>query len=230
MKRVQDQRIWLAGGALIALVVVAISWLVLIGPKLSSASDLDDQALMSRQQNEALQTRTDSLKAKSTQLSRYTSSLTAALASLPYDSGLPAFTRQLDAQAKAEGVTVDSLAVGAVVPVETAAPAATTSGDAGTSGTPAPAPAATGGMFSMQATVLSSGPLRRQLAFIRMIRTVGPRQVLITGVQVTPGTGAKANSVDRAAALTTQMTIFVAPKTTAQIRQLNKLASGDLGR
>lgn len=230
MKRVQDQRIWLAGGALIALVVVAISWLVLIGPKLSSASDLDDQALVSRQQNEALQTRTDSLKAKSTQLSRYTSSLTAALASLPYDSGLPAFTRQLDAQAKAEGVTVDSLAVGAVVPVQPAAPAATTSGDASTSENPAPPAAATGGIFSMQATVLSSGPLRRQLAFIRSVRTVGPRQVLITGVQVTPGIGAKANSVDRVAALTTQMTIFVAPKTPAQIRQLNKLASGDLGR
>lgn len=232
MSRLQDQRVWLVGGALAAVLLVAVSWLLFVGPQLSSAGDLSDQAAMSRQQNDALQAETDVLRAKSAKLPKYTSSLKAALASLPYDSGLPAFTRQLNAQGKASGVTVDSVVVGGVAPVAGAATGAAAAGTAPASaGAAAPAaPAATGagGLFSLQVTVQSSGSLTQQLAFLRTVRTVGPRQALITAAQFTPSAGAKTQSINRSTSLTTQMTIFVAPQSPAQIRQLDKLARGDL--
>lgn len=228
MRRLRAPRIWLVGGALVATLLVALSWLMLIGPKLSEAHDLYAQSAASRQQNDVLRAKTSSLKSKSTKVTRYTSALKAALASLPYDSGLPAFTRQLSSQGKANDVNVTSVVVGGVTPVVSAAPVEGATGTAPT--TAAPATTDTQGAFSLAVTVESRGSLKNQLAFLRTVRTVGPRQVLITATQISPGTGAKESSVDRAAILATQLTIFVAPQSPTRIRQLNKLASGDLER
>lgn len=223
--RLDDQRLWLIGAAFLAAIILLVSWLALISPTLSAASDLDSQAIASRQQNDALVAKTKVLQAKRAQLPRYTSSLRAALAAIPYDSGLPAFTRQLNAQGKANGIDISSVAVGGVTPAETS----TTSSDAAT-GTGQPvAPMPADGLFSMQLTVQSSGSLTDQMAFLTAVRTLGPRRALITAMQVSPGTGAKAASVNRSASFTTQLTVFSAPRSPDQIRRLNKLVSGDLG-
>lgn len=225
MERLQSARVWLAGGTLVGLVIVAVSWVVFVGPQLSSASDLKDEAAATRQTNEQLRRKVDSLEFKSTKLPTYTSSLEKALAALPYDSGLPAFTRQLNRQGRANGVTVDSVTVGGITPVAGVGAPATTgsaSPSAGSSTTTA------AGAFSMQVTLQSNGPLHGQLAFLKQVQS-GPRRALITSEQVTPGTGSKRASVDGQASLTTQLTIFSAPQTPVQIRELKKLLAGDLG-
>jgi hypothetical protein len=70
--------------------------------------------------------------------------------------------------------------------------------------------------------------LPRQLAFLQQVQA-GPRRALITSTQVTPGTGSKQASVDSQASFSTQLTVFSAPQTPAQIRQLKKLLAGHLG-
>jgi hypothetical protein len=71
--------------------------------------------------------------------------------------------------------------------------------------------------------------LSGQLAFVRDIQVAGPRRALITGTQITPGAGSKTTSIEQSSTFTTQLNIFSAPRTPAEIRQLQKLLSGDLG-
>ena len=94
-----DPRTWLIGGVVTALLVVLLGWLILIGPE--------------------LRIKVASLKAKSAKSDQYAATLRQAEAALPYDSGLPAFTRQLNAEALAAGVDLGSLVVSGVTPVET---------------------------------------------------------------------------------------------------------------
>ena len=121
MTRFQDKRVWLGGGALGAVLILALGWSMFIGPELSSASGLHDQATATGQENSVLALKVKSLQLKSTQLKRYTTALREALYALPVDSGLPAFTRQLTAQAKADKVEVSSVAVGGITPVTSTA-------------------------------------------------------------------------------------------------------------
>lgn len=244
MERFQSKRVWLGGGAVAALLVVAVGWFMFIGPELSSAGDLRAQATETRQQNSVSQAKVKALQVKSTQLAKYTGALKAALSAVPADSGLPAFTRQLSAQASALRVSVGSVVVGGVSAVTDAASAAATTPTAGTTGaasdssttTAAPATSvaptsvsAAGSLFAVQVTVTSSGTLAHQLEFLKDIRTAGPRRALITSVQVAPGTGTSAASIDGSTAFTTQLTIFSAPQSPAQLAALKKLLSGKIG-
>jgi hypothetical protein len=240
MDHLQNKRFWLGGGAIAALLIVALGWFMFIGPERSSASDLRSQAAATRQQNALLQLSVTSLQKKSTQLSRYTSSLKTGLSALPFDSGLPAFTRQLSAQAKAHQVSVTSVVVGGITAIAAGgtagAPAATSATDptssAPTTSTTTPTVGtntATGGLYSVQVTVQSTGTLARQLAFINDIRTAGPRRAMVNSAQLTPGVGAKESSIDGLAAVTTQLTVFSAPQPPAKIAALNKLLRGKIG-
>lgn len=236
MKRFQNRRVWLGGGGFAAVLIVAIGWFMFIGPELASTRELRDQAAATRQENSVLQLKVKSLQVKSGQLSRYTTELRAAALALPADSGLPAFTRQLSTQAAANRVTLTSVAVGGISAAAGAAPPVAPAGEttpteaapAATTPTGA-APAAAAGLVAVQLTVQSNGTLAHQLAFLADVRLAGPRRALVTASQITPGVGAGASSIDGASSFSTQLTVFSAPQTPAQIAQLKKLLSGDIG-
>ncbi len=247
MKRLQNKRVWLGGGAGAALLIIAVAWFMFIGPELSSASALQSQAAATRQQNAVLQAKLGELQVKSSKITKYTASLKAALSALPYDSGLPAFTRQLSAQARVDEVAISGVVVGSVSAVVAAAPAVGGVAPAVAGAAPAaPAPAtptdttgatpttpigptsAAGSLYSVLVTIESKGTLVHQLGFLHDVRTAGPRRVLITSSQIVAGAG-KGGSIDRAAVFTTQLTIFSAPQSPAQVVQLNKLLSNKIG-
>ena len=241
MSQFENRRVWLGGGGVVALLIIAVAWFMFISPERSSVSDLNAQAAATRQQNATLQSKVKALQVKSGQISKYTASLKAALTALPFDSGLPAFTRQLSAQGTSNDVHVTSVVVGGVTSVNsatatapaddsstsTAAPAATTTPTA----TPTSATAATpaGGLFSVAVTVQSEGTLEHQLAFLKDIQTAGPRRALISASQIAPGTGAKGGSIDGSSQFTTSITVFSAPQTPDQVAQLTKLLAGKIG-
>ena len=238
MERLQDKRVWLAGGAVGAVLITAIGWFMFIGPELSSTSALHAQAAATLEQNNILQLKLKSLEVKRTQLGKYTASLKQALLSLPMDSGLPAFTRQLTAQATASGVHLVSVSAGAVSPVVAAAPVATDTTSPSAAPSPAPtssegalppAPTVAGGLFSMQVTVQSDGSLAHQLAFINAIRTAGVRRALVTSTQAAPDAKAAEASIDQQSTFNTQVTIFSAPQSPTQAAQLDALLSGKIG-
>jgi len=221
MRRLQDAPFWLVGGAVTAVLIVAVSWVMFIGPELSSAKKLHAETTASNQWNRTLQAKARTLEDKSTHVAQYTSSLRRSQAAIPYDSGLPAFTLQLNAQAKAHKVSVTSVTVGAVT--EIVPPA----GGAATGSTP---PASDGKLYSMQVTVQSEGSFENQLAFLEAIRSTGARRALVTGVQASSGGGARTTaSIDGSASFSAQMDVFSAPQPPAQIARLGKLLRGELG-
>jgi hypothetical protein len=234
MNRLQNKRSWLVGGALGALLIIATAWFVLIGPKLSATSDLQTQTTQTKQDNVALQAKVSSLKQKSRLLGRYTAALRSASAALPADSGLPAFTRQLSGQAKADSVDVSAIMVAGVSAVTTAAstdpvPSTDTATDSSASATTSAPATAAGGLFQIQVTVTSRGTMAHQLAFLDDIRTTGPRRALITSIQLTPGVATSTAASTSAVTLTSQLTIFSAPRSAAEITELKKLLSGNIG-
>ena len=178
MDRFQDRRLWLAGGALAAVLVLAVAWLMFIGPELSSSDSLRSQAATTRQQNAILSARVAGLRARSTHVHTYSAALARTLEALPPDSGLPAFTREVSTHAAATGVHVQSVVVGGIVPrrrpVGGAAPTAPSSCGTRRSGTAATTRHGCGGRNSAGRPLAISVTLQWTGALAQQLRLPGP--------------------------------------------------------
>lgn len=231
-----DKRVWLGGGAVVAVLIMVAGWFIAIHPQLSAASSDRDQTAAAAQQNLVLQTRNDALEDKNGDLGALQAGLSAALAQLPSDGGLPAFTRQLTAQATAAGVVLTSVVVGAAAPVAAVAGQTATSTTAQVSPaagattaatTPAAAaPAASTGLVQMTITLGATGLGRHDLAFLRAIQWNGPRRALVTAVQLAPTAGSTGAGIDGPCNLSATLTIFSAPLSPSAQADLEKLLSG----
>jgi hypothetical protein len=210
----QDKRVWLGGGAFVAVLIAVVSWFMVISPELSSATSLRSQATDADFQNSLTQAKVSKLKLQADHPGKLTTSLQTALNALPKASGLPAFTRQLNAQATGTDVRVVSIVIGAIAIANATAPAATapdaTAPAAAPGATAGPASAA-GSVFAIPVTVVSTGDLIPQLRFLKSIQGLGPRRALVTSTQFAPAGNVQTASVDRAAKLTVQLTVFSAP-------------------
>jgi hypothetical protein len=211
MDALQNKRTWLGGGIVLAVVIVAASWLMLISPRLSDASSLRGNASSAETQNFVLQSKLARLKKQNENIAELRASLRSSLDQLPVDSGLPDFTRQLSAQAAANHVSVSSVSIGSIAPAQ------------GSSG----ASAAAGAVYSVQVTLISDGTYLHQLSFLKAIQVEGPRRALVGTTQFAAGSGGSSGSLDPSSTMTTQLTIFSSPVTPAVQAQLEKELSGD---
>lgn len=222
-----NKRAWLGGGAVVAVLIVLAGWFLVIDPELSAASANRDQTASSNQQNQALQIRNNVLQEKNNDQGALQAGLAAALAQLPSDGALPAFTRQLSAQANAAGVVLTGVIIGAATPVvatggQTAAAAglgstaATTSAAAPATTAAAAPPATSAGLVQMTITLNATGLGRDDLAFLRAIQWNGPRRALVTAVQLVPTapTGATSSSPTTSSPTTARPTTSTAKPTT----------------
>jgi Tfp pilus assembly protein PilV len=232
--RLQDRRLWLGGGAVIAVLILVVAWFGFINPQLTSTASLRDQTDSAQQQNNVLQSKNNKLKKENDDVATLRAGLAAALAALPSDGGLPAFTRQLSAQATANSVTLTSVIVGAVTPVAgaagAAAPAAATDAS---SAAPAPAAApagvtplaSTSSLVQIPVSLVASGLGKNDIAFLKAIQVTGPRRALVTASQLAPSGGA-ATGIDGPCTLTLTLTVFSAPLTPDAQAALQKLLTG----
>lgn len=218
MDAVQEKRLWLGGGAMAAVVVAAAGWFMLISPELSSASSLHQQTDAAQLQNSMLQAKTAKLKEQSDNLTALTATLRAAVDALPLDNGLPDFTRQVSAQAKAAKVSLSGISVGTIGPAALGA-AAAVPGAAGD-------PSAVGKLYSIPITMIANGSYAHELQFLKELQTTGPRRALVTSTQFAPGAGSQVASIDGSATMTVQLTIFAAPRTPQAAAQLAKQLNG----
>ena len=216
-----DRRVWLGGGVIAAVLIVVVSWLLLIGPELSSASQLRSQAASTDLQNTATQAKNAALARQSRDISTLKSAFQRALEALPPDSGLPALTEEMARLAEQTGVHLSSINVGAV------AAAGSTSSTAVGADAGAPATKATGAaQYSIPVTVVSTGRFAQQAAFLKALEN-GPRRTLVTSTQVTAFGGSHVASVDGSTNVATQLTVFCAPMSRSQLAKLTKiLAAG----
>ncbi|MEP7177607.1 MAG: hypothetical protein ABI775_00815 [Pseudonocardiales bacterium] len=226
-----DKRFWVGGGAVAAVLLIVAGWFGAISPQLSGASSLRNQSDSVQQANGVLQSKIAALKQQNSTLHTLTAKLQAALDALPFDSGLPAFTRQVSSQAAQHRVALTSISVG------TAGPAAAAPAAAAPAVPAAAVPAAAGpaagatpvaALYSMPITLRSTGSAKDQLAFLQAIRLDGPRRALINSTDLSPGAGAASPSIDKSSTMITQLTIYSAPMTPQALAQLQKLLRGDL--
>lgn len=217
-----SDRVWLGGGALLALVVLLVAWFAVISPELTAAGDITDQTVAAQTQNTVAQTKLTKLRSDFANLPTLTATLRQAREALPSGSGLPDFTRQLTTQAATAGVTMKSLTTSTPVlatsPNAAAAKTATTPPAAG-------APSAAGVLLAIPVTVVVEGSVEGHRALLRAVQVDGPRRALLASVVVAPATGAATASVTAATTMTMQLQVFVAPLSPADEAALSQLNS-----
>lgn len=205
----QPHRLWILGGIVGAIVLIAASWLLLVGPKLDDADSVRDQTADAQQQNAVLQAKVDKLQADSAGINDLLASLDALRDQLPVTSGLDSLTRQITEQASAAKVDVTSIVIGVPAVVK---PSGSSAGSAPTAGSPAtddssdqattaaadpaasadPATSAVApqvasvGLYSIPVTVQADGTLAAQLVFLKAVQQQGPRSALVSSVQFAP--------------------------------------------
>jgi type II secretory pathway pseudopilin PulG len=140
---------WVAGAAVVAVGAMVGSWFVGVGPTLASAADVQAQTEATRQQNQILRAKLETLKADFAKLPEYRADLAELQTAIPVDLDLGPYLDQLDAFATAHGVTVTEVTPQAPQLIGSStgsaslpeAPAAATDGSAATpSSTPTAAP------------------------------------------------------------------------------------------
>lgn len=211
--RAQDKRLWLAGGVVLAVIIALIGWFAVISPQRSAAASLKEQTEATELQNVVVRAKIGKLKRQN--VPALTTSLRAAVAALPFDTGLPTFSRQLAAQAVQNHVALTNITVGGIT-------SAGGTGTTATSGT-----AAAGGLLSIAITLNCTGTSVHRLGFLSAIQVDGPRRALVTSTQVSPAAGA---SIAGASTMTVGLTTFAAPMSAAAQAQLEKLLHGDVSK
>jgi hypothetical protein len=229
--RSQNRRLWLGGGAAVAILILVVGWFFVISPQLSATASIRDQADSAQVQNSVLQAKNSKLKKENDNVATLRAGLAAALAELPSDGGLPAFTRQLSAQATANSVSLTSVIVGVVLPVAgaVAAPAAAAAAETGTAATGTTAAAAAtsaGGLMQIPVSLVVTGLGKNDIAFLKALQVTGPRRALVSAVQLAPSGGGTATGIDGPCTLSLTVTIFSAPLSPTGQAALQKLLSG----
>jgi Tfp pilus assembly protein PilO len=204
-----DMRKWSAGAAVLVLAILAAGWFLLVAPKHQATADLKTKATSQEQANAQLQQQIQVLQAQQQDLPQQQAKLATLSTQIPGNPALPSLIRDLTAAAAKVGVSIDSMApstpialVAPLAPVAPVPPADTTdtSGDTGaTAPTPvAPAPA-TNTLFQVPLSLGVTGSYFEIEQFLNKLEGL-KRSMLISGLTLTPGTGAAATSTSSTSA------------------------------
>ena len=192
---------WIAGTALVGVVIAALAWFLAISPQLNTASATRDQVAAQQSQNELTRTKIAGLQAQFAKLADLKAQLAAVRVQIPTSDDLADYQKQLAGIAALHQVTVTSIQVAPptpVVPLAGAKPASA-AGGSGTS-TTAPAAAAAGsqatttapsvqaampGFYSMTTNLEVVGSYANTLAFLQDLQTGTQRLFLVSGVTAT---------------------------------------------
>lgn len=236
---------WITGTVLLALVLVAGGWFLLIGPVFATAGETRLQAQSVRDSNEALAQRITQLAKQFENLDQYKAELAALRAQVPTTAQQSEYLRELQTIADANGVTLTTVSpstpsaftlVGqvAAAPAEDAemsgAGVSNEGGEASTDTATDPAaqpaapagPAVPAGMATVQLSLTAVGTYDGVLAFVNALQTGTTRLFLLTDVQATSqqdteaGAGRPATAVGDLEVQLTGM-VFVLPDSTTPV-------------
>jgi Tfp pilus assembly protein PilO len=206
----QRKRVWLGGGLVLTVVILLIGWYVVMDPVVSDTAAKRDQIESVQNQNAALGAKNAKLEAADEDVAALRDSLVAALAELPADGGIAAFTRQLSSQASARAVALRSVIVANAAPIDDSA-----TGKSGADG-----------LLQITVTVSAEGTGAALTAFLSDIQVSGPRRALVTSTQLAPAGPGTAIGPDAQTSLNLTLTVFTAPLTTDEQAALEKLING----
>jgi Tfp pilus assembly protein PilO len=180
-------RLWIIGGALIAVALLAMGWFFAISPQNSETDRLREEAAAAQDRLAPLRARLAELKAQNVDLARYQDQLKRDRQALPTVSGMSDFLRQQQVAGDQTGVQVTGYALGAASQVN----------------------AAGAKLQSLPVTLTVKGPIARMGAFLDQLQLVQPRAVLVTGVSVSPDENQA--TLGGSVQLALNLQVFVAP-------------------
>ncbi|HYN96629.1 MAG TPA: type 4a pilus biogenesis protein PilO [Pilimelia sp.] len=189
MATANANRLWVLGGALGAIVLLALGWFLVISPQNAETRVLHEQVDAAEANLVGLQKRLAVLREQNRDLERYKAELARDRAALPDEAAMADFLRELQSAGSASGVTVGGVTVGPPTAV-------TVSG---------------GTAHSLPLTLNAQGTPGKLAGFLRQLQEVQPRAVLITAATLSPA--GQGTSLASGAGLTLDLRAFVAPTT-----------------
>ncbi|GAA4177723.1 hypothetical protein [Gryllotalpicola koreensis] len=210
-------RLWMLGGAVAAVAIVVLGWIVGISPQLQQASAADDQKVSAQSQLQQTELQLTQLKKDYASIGQLKAQLSTLQQSLPGTSQVTDFVRQLAQQSAAAGVAVSSITVGeptayapaasgsapaaspapspsAPTPSATAAPSTGPTPNATAAAVAPPVstdPLVTSANFVMLPVTLSiSGEQAGLMSFTSSVQNQGPRLFLVNKIDLKQGAGA----------------------------------------
>ena len=183
MRTGHADRLWLIGGALAAVVLVAVGWLLLINPEKRHAAGLNEQADAAQIQLVSLQHRLRDLQQQSEHRAAFQAELDRYRDALPTQAQLAEFLRGLQSGDEARGV-ISGILVGG--PLEQTA--------------------AGHKVYALPVTVTASGSAGQLDGLLDHLQQVQPRAVLVHDVHLA---GEQGESLSGTATLTIGLQVFV---------------------
>lgn len=215
------ERMWLAGGGAVALVMVLVGYLFFISPQRHETGDVNSSTDAARLQNSLLEHKLKTLEEQNKNLGQYRSDLEQARLALPTSSGMPDFLRTLQAIGAATHANVTSLTVGTPADVTNLAVSAPTE----VTGRSKPVASVAGArVYSLPITAQVSGSIDQLNAFLGQLQSVQPRAVLISQITQSTATSSGTRTPNGITGLTLTMQAFVAPTGSVESAQLSDAA------
>ncbi|MEJ5915746.1 hypothetical protein [Pseudokineococcus sp. 1T1Z-3] len=204
---------WVGGAALLALVLAAATWLLLVSPRLDEAASLREQTASTATSNAALQTQVRQLELQLGDVPTTRAEVAALRQQVPPEADLPGLLRQMSALAERAGAQLTGVTPteATATPAEaTATPAATTDPaatdgtqeaqtDGGEAASDEPADAATATPTAaastgpvvevVPVTITAEGSFLQVQELLRLLQTEMPRALLVRAVTLTGGDG-----------------------------------------
>lgn len=221
-------RFWFAGGALIALLLAALGWSMVVGPRMDAVAQTRAEAEELDQQSERVMLQVRQLQQQAKDLPEQIRALERIQRRIPDSVDVPALLRDIQRSARAHRVVVEALTPGKI----TVFSVTDVTGDGSTSSstsadepsaapdatTPAPQPSETDlgqgtvpqgtGLSYVPISITATGDFGAIRSFTQEIETL-QRAYLTTGVELAR-TDATDSKVDNPLTLTLDTRVFVA--------------------
>ncbi len=162
---------WTLGAAVLCVAILAGSWFMLIAPRRAHAADLRNQAVAAAGEVQLAQTKTAQLRNEFADLPKQKAELAAIKAQLTPKADMSTLVTDLQRQASAAGVALNSIVPGSPVVVGAASGSATSA-----------TLAAAGSVVSIPLTLTATGDYFEDSLFTKYLQTKLTRAFLVNNV------------------------------------------------
>jgi Tfp pilus assembly protein PilO len=160
----RTDRLWLAGGVIVAVGLALISWFALIAPQHSLADSYDTQTQDAQGRILVLRNRLAELRKENANLATYTGQLQTDEAALPTSAGTADLLRNLHSVGDLKGVTINGVVIG----------------------DPNQLSAVSSQLFQLPVTLTVSGPAAKLAGFLDDLQNNQSRALLLVSVAALP--------------------------------------------
>ncbi|WP_327008902.1 type 4a pilus biogenesis protein PilO [Dactylosporangium sp. NBC_01737] len=164
----RPERLWLLGGALTAIVLLAFSYYFVIAPRYQEAEDLKALADDTTVEVAKLRSQIADLDTQNKRIEEYRTQLTAELAALPETDSVAALLREVQTAGELSGITVSGITVGSAAEVDAGGPLT---------------------VHALPISLTAAGPSAKLNPFLDQLQKTQPRALLINSMNVAATTG-----------------------------------------